>query len=172
MGSFAISVVGHDRPGIIAGVTGALAEPGGNIEDSSMTLLRGHFAWMLIVKVDKTAEELDATVSPLRRPDLAISVLELPAESGDQVNDSVPYWLTVHGADRPGIVSAITGEIAAVGGNLTNLSTRLAGDLYVVGADVDLPQDVDAAALQVKLTTVADALGVTASLRAADSDLL
>lgn len=37
---------------------------------------------------------------------------------------------------------------------------------------MDLPQDVDAAALQAKLTTVAHALGVTASLRAADSDVL
>lgn len=137
-----------------------------------MTLLRGHFAWMLIVNVDATAEDLDATVSPLRQPDLAISVLELSVESGEQTGDSTPYWLTVHGADRPGIVSAITGEIAAVGGNLTNLSTRLAADLYVVGADVDLPVDADAAALQVKLSKVADALGVTASLRAADSDVL
>ena len=42
--SFAITVVGHDRPGIIAEVTGALADLGGNLEDSSMTLLRGHFA--------------------------------------------------------------------------------------------------------------------------------
>ena len=39
--SLAVTVLGHDRPGIIAEVTGALAALGGNLEDSSMTLLRG-----------------------------------------------------------------------------------------------------------------------------------
>ena len=48
MAQLAISVVGPDRPGIIADLTGALAGAGANLEDSTMTLLRGHFAMMLI----------------------------------------------------------------------------------------------------------------------------
>ena len=44
----AITVLGHDRPGIIAETTGRLADLGLNLEDSTMTLLRGHFAMMLI----------------------------------------------------------------------------------------------------------------------------
>ena len=48
MSLIAVTVVGHDRPGIIADVTGRLAELGFNLEDSTMTLLRGHFAMMLI----------------------------------------------------------------------------------------------------------------------------
>ncbi|HEY3014183.1 MAG TPA: ACT domain-containing protein [Nocardioides sp.] len=43
-----ITVLGHDRPGIIAETTGILAGLGLNLEDSSMTLLRGHFAMTLI----------------------------------------------------------------------------------------------------------------------------
>ena len=37
----AITVLGHDRPGIIAETTGVLADLGLNLEDSTMTLLRG-----------------------------------------------------------------------------------------------------------------------------------
>ena len=39
----AVTVLGHDRPGIIAETTGRLAGLGLNLEDSTMTLLRGHF---------------------------------------------------------------------------------------------------------------------------------
>lgn len=170
--SIAITVVGHDRPGIIADVTGALAAHGGNIEDSSMSLLRGHFAWTLIVDLDAADEELEATVGPLRRKDLMISVLRLPAEDESNAVETVPFWLTVHGTDRAGIVSAITRVVADFGGNITNLSTRLAGDLYVIGADVDLPADAPLADVAAELTVVGNELGVTAHLRQADADTL
>ena len=42
---------GADRPGIVAAVTGVLVEHGGNLEDTSMTILGGHFAMMLVVAV-------------------------------------------------------------------------------------------------------------------------
>src|SRR5262245_19908901 len=44
----AITVVGKDRPGIIADVSAALSRLGLNLTDSTMTLLRGHFAMTLI----------------------------------------------------------------------------------------------------------------------------
>lgn len=170
--SIAITVVGHDRPGIVADVTGALASHGGNIEDSSMTLLRGHFVWTLLVATTANDEALEATLAPLRRPDLMISALRLPAEDAAERIETQQFFLSVHGADRPGIVSAITRVVADAGGNLTNLSTRLAGGLYVVGADVDLPIGVDTADLAATLTGVSTDLGVTARLIAVDSDVL
>jgi len=172
MSSYAITVVGHDRPGIIADVTGALAEHGGNLEDSSMTLLRGHFAWTLIVAVDASEQDLDATLESLREPQLKISVILLPDGQAGDAPQTLNFWLTVHGADRPGIVSALTGTIAEAGGNLTNLTTRLAGGLYVIGADAALPADTDIEVLIGKLTDNGAELGVTVSLRPADSDLL
>jgi predicted amino acid-binding ACT domain protein len=46
---FAVSVFGRDRPGIVAAVTRVLADAGCNLEDTSMTILRGHFAMMLVI---------------------------------------------------------------------------------------------------------------------------
>jgi hypothetical protein len=37
-----------DRPGIVADVSEVIYECGGNIEDSSMNLLRNHFALLLL----------------------------------------------------------------------------------------------------------------------------
>ena len=47
--------------------------------------------------------------------------------------------MTVHGADRLGIVARLAGVVAGAGGNITDLTTRLSGDLYVLLAEVDLP---------------------------------
>ena len=80
--------------------------------------------------------------------------------------------LTVHGGDRPGIVSAVIGEVAQVGGNVTDLTTRLAGDLYLLIAELDLPTPVYTDALAVALRSVADQLGVGVTLRPAESDEL
>ena len=48
MNELAITVVGQDRTGIVADVSGVLAGLGLNLTDSTMTLLRGHFAMTLI----------------------------------------------------------------------------------------------------------------------------
>jgi len=45
----AVSAIGADRPGIVAAVTGVLVDRGCNLEDASMSILRGHFAMMLVV---------------------------------------------------------------------------------------------------------------------------
>lgn len=171
MTSLAVTVVGHDRPGIVAEVTGAIAELGGNLEDSSMSLLRGHFAMTLIASLaDTEPESLAARLDHLTADGLFVSVIVMPAESfGEPGQEAV---LSIHGADRPGIVHAATSVIAAHRGNVTDLSTRLGRDMYVLTADVTFPPDAvlsDAAeALELALAP----LGVHASLRPSDPELL
>ena len=165
----AITVLGHDRPGIIAETTGSLAELGLNIEDSTMTLLRGHFAMMLITDGDADAATVEESLSGLTADgSLSVSVREVPAES--VVSRGTAYLLSVHGGDRPGIVSNVVAEVARVGGNITDLTTRLAGELYVLIAEVDLPTSADPAGLETALQAAATALGVEVTLRPLESD--
>ena len=167
-----MTVVGHDRPGIIAEATGLLAGLGANLEDSSMTLLRGHFAMVLVASADADAGEVEAALAPLAADGgLAVSVRQVPVEAPAGATGP-GYLLSVHGGDRPGIVSAVTAEVAAVGGNVTDLTTRLTGDLYVVLAEVDLPPGADDAALAGRLRAVGAELGVQVSLRAVEPDVL
>jgi glycine cleavage system transcriptional repressor len=86
--------------------------------------------------------------------------------------DGTSWILSVHGGDRPGIVSTVVGVIAGVGGNITDLTTRLAGDLYLLVAEVDLPAGADVAAVERDLAAVAADLGVGVTLRAAETDEL
>lgn len=166
----AITVLGHDRPGIIAETTRVLAALGLNIEDSTMTLLRGHFAMMLISAGSVDARDVEQALAPLAADGaLTVAVREVPEEPEHEAVGST-YVLTVHGGDRAGIVSAVVGEVAKVGGNITDLTTRLAGGLYVLAAEVDLPVAADVEGLQASLRAVGDSLGVGVTLRQVESD--
>ena len=77
----AVTVVGSERPGIIAEVTGLLAGAGVNLEDSSMTLLRGHFAWMIVCSAKQAAGEVESALVPVTAGGhLLVSVREIEPE--------------------------------------------------------------------------------------------
>jgi glycine cleavage system transcriptional repressor len=166
----AVTVIGHDRPGIIAETTRVLADLGLNLEDSTMTLLRGHFAMMLVCAGPAGSAEIEEALFGLTADgSLTVSVREVPEESAPEAVGA-SYVLTVHGGDRPGIVSSVVSEVARLGGNITDLTTRLAGELYLLVAEVDLPSGSDVSALETALAGVASDLGVGVSMRPAESD--
>ncbi|HWI44233.1 MAG TPA: ACT domain-containing protein [Nocardioides sp.] len=168
----AVTVLGHDRPGIIAAATAGLADLGLNVEDSTMTLLRGHFAMMLLCRGTATREQIESALDHLAAEgDLDVSVRPVideptPASGGSQ------WVLTVHGGDRPGIVSEVVAEVAAAGGNITDLTTRLAGELYLLVAELDLPAGADLDAVGGAIRAAAERVGVVATLRAVEADEL
>ena len=79
--------------------------------------------------------------------------------------------MTVHGADRLGIVARLAGVIAEAGGNITDLN-RLSGTLYVLVAEVDLPPSAEVMALQARLAEVSADLGVDTTMRLVENDQL
>jgi glycine cleavage system transcriptional repressor len=169
---FAITVIGHDRPGIIADTSEVLAGLGLNLTDSTMTLLRGHFAMTLICAGEPAAAEIESALRPLTAGgSLVASVREVGPEP-DEPPAGGHYVLSLHGADRLGIVAAVTRVLAGAGGNITDLTTRLTGDLYVLVAEVDLPATADLDRVAAELRVAGDELGVEAHLRPADVDVL
>ncbi|TYL45216.1 amino acid-binding protein [Nocardioides sp. BGMRC 2183] len=168
----AVTVLGHDRPGIIAETTAGLAGLGLNIEDSTMTLLRGHFAMMLLCRGSADGSQIEAALAPLAAGgdlDIAVRpVLDQPAHAGGGDR----WVLTVHGGDRPGIVSAVVGHVAALGGNITDLTTRLSGDLYLLVAELDVPAGVEPGVVEAGIRAAAEQVGVTATVRPVEADEL
>jgi len=57
-----VTVIGADRPGIVAGISSVLAEHNANIEDISQTVLRDLFAMVMLVDLS----EADVSVGELR----------------------------------------------------------------------------------------------------------
>ena len=167
MHELAITVIGPDRTGIVADVSEALAGVGANLTDSTMTRLRGHFT-MTLICTGPSVDEASAALSSLG--DVVTSVRSVAPES-DKPDGGDPYVVSVHGADRLGIVAAVTRVVAAAGGNITDLSTRLTGTLYVLIAEADLPAG-SADELAEQLAVAAAELGVEVTLRRAESEIL
>ena len=168
----AVTVLGDDRPGIVAEVTAALADLGGNLEDSTMTLLRGHFAMVVLVRTGASQAEVEAALQSVAAGGSLTVDVRVLADSGRRPDPGAAWTLRVHGADRPGIVAAVTRVVSAHGGNIVDLGTRLGADLYVLIAQVELPAAADTAALVSDLRAAAEALKVTIAFEPVDDEVL
>ena len=166
MPTLAVSALGLDRPGIIAGVAERLAAHGANVTDSRMAILRGHFSMTLIVE-GAEAEPLAADLAGLGLE--AWSVAEV-AEAGGAPRSQPTAVVSVHGADHPGILAAVTRVLADDGVNVCDMQTRLVERLYVMVIDVAVPPGLEG--LEERLQAVAEEQGVTLTLRAVDTDVL
>lgn len=164
---FAVTAIGQDRPGIVAGFTQALLQLGCNLADCSMSLLRDQFAMILLVEapVEVTSTRLSAAMQEPAR-ELGLQVVTTPVAPGRPATDSLPFVVSVYGRDRPGFVHAFAQALGEAGVNITDLRSHLAGeDLYAMILDVAVPASVDPEELVRGLQEIADRLEVTLTVR-------
>jgi len=186
VGLYAVTVIGRDRPGAVAEVTRAVAG-GGAIGDSSMSLLGGHLAMTFVVSAGLSGDLLGESLTR-GIPGLAVAVTDLApapvapsaapgsavppvpaASSGDLTDDGPPglaYALTLHGPTRTDVLPVATGLLAEVGCAVTSMTTRVAGNLFVLVADVELPAQADVASLMRAMAAALD--GFRIAFRPAD----
>ncbi len=174
MARFTISVSGVDRPGIVAALTQVLAEAGCNLEDATMTILRGQFAMMLVTAGPADPESLrQALTTEAQRLDVHVN-LRTVGTGADGAEHGTPHVVTVYGADRPGLVARVSERLAAHQGNITGMTTRVVGEpepVYVMHVEVDL--DAEAAeATRADLDTLSSELDVEIRLHADQADVL
>jgi glycine cleavage system transcriptional repressor len=120
-----LTVVGDDQPGIVAKLTDALYRGGFNLGEASMVRLGGNFTVMLMVEgADALAlEQLVRPVTDALHLHLHIDPIRGALHRHQQPN----IQITVHGADRPGIVAQITGVLAGAGFNILDLNSDVGG---------------------------------------------
>jgi glycine cleavage system transcriptional repressor len=170
-----VSVMGYDRPGIVAAVAKVLFDNVCNIEALSQTVLMGQFAMIVVAaplagsSVATLQTELEALAAQMK---LAIHVRTLnPAEhrTFDAGNDAESFVITVRGEDRPGLVYAITTILAEQGVNITCLGAEVVPvdqrlD-YIQIYEVDIPRDTDFSRIQQALREKGAAIGVTVDMQ-------
>ncbi len=127
-----LTLVGEDRPGIVARVTDALFRSGWNLGEASMIRLGGNFTIMMMVS---GGGDIRAVLEP------AIADLQLRLHvdpiQGELHQHRIPnIQVRVNGADRAGIVSQVTGVLAETGFNILELESDVAGSreqpLYIM----------------------------------------
>lgn len=172
-----VSVMGHDRPGIVAGVSKVLFENACNIEALSQTVLMGQFAMIVIVSLLKGGsiaglqKDLEALGG---RMNLTIDIRsvdpheQLPFPAAETEH----FVITVRGEDRPGLVAAITEILAQEEINITRLGAEVVpvgGRLeYIQIYEVDIPKVLDFAHIQQALRDRGAEIGVTVDMQHGD----
>lgn len=168
----AVTVVGNDRPGIVAGVTRALFESGCNLQDVTSTILRGHFAMTLIVSAptDVSAGELEERLRPVAE-ELRLVITARDVQEADVEIASATHMVSVYGADQPGIVYRVAEELARSGFNITALTSRVIGseDQPVYALMLEVIADEE---LETRLDHLRAELGMDVSVHPIASDLL
>lgn len=168
-----ISVIGYDRPGIIAAISRALFEQGCNIENVSQTILQSQFAGVFIASIPSefTVESLsrklekDMTAMGLQ---VHLMPFSLQPPCFQNIN-SQPFVITTQGPDRKGLVAGITEVIARHGANVTNLQAvfkggEIPGDNIMI-YEVDIPESTDWQAFNVDLRARASDLNLQISIQ-------
>lgn len=170
---YAVSVVGKDRTGIVAGISEVLFRLGCNIADSSCTMLAGEFAMILIVShprpfsKTKLHDDLKPVCDSLG---MSLAVRTLHAdEISRQETDAEICLISVYGADQPGIVYRVTRELAAIGINIMDLNTKLIGTpeepVYVMMLDAAIPEGQTPEGVEALLADLKKELNVEIGVR-------
>jgi len=173
-----LSISGHDRAGIVRDVSEAMLHLNANIEDSSMTALRGRFTMMLIVKL---AEEdglgaVKAALAELeQRTGLTVQSQPLGSDEAMVMPQEPDCVVTVTGADKPGIVFEVTDVLAAHEVSIVDVSTRSRdsgdrGDLYMMALEAF--SDGRAESLRAPLEAVASRLGIDVEVHILDETVI
>jgi len=173
MNQFAISAMGTDQPGIVAAVGEALLALDGNIDDSSMTILGGQFAMLLVVNVDQDRDSLEtALVAVADRFGLKLEVRDAePHPFSDQDRDD--YVVAAYGPDRAGLVSTLSRVLADVHANINDFGSRLGADnTFAMWFNVSLVDGTDLEQLGNQLDLAGRELGLDVRLYRAEAEEL
>ncbi len=172
---YALSAIGTDRPGIVADVAGLIYESGGNLEDSSMTLLGNQFA--LLILLSGSGEEFQFRLSAGCKRlewEKRLSIFLTPVEESTalpQAKAGANYELTTTGMDRMGIVYHVARVLAGEGINIADMHTRITPSpetgtpVFSMRVELQVPAGVSPSELQKKLNGVSEKLAVEITLK-------
>lgn len=168
-----LSVLGQDRPGIVAAISKVLFQQNCNIENVSQTSLQSEFAGIFIIAMPPTLalETLKHRLTDeLQRLDMHVHIKPLqPQDSAEPPVKFESFVITTRGPDRKGLVAGITEVIANHGANITNLQAVFKGGEdpgdNIMIYEVDVPIDVEQKILDQQLRQRAKELSLEISIQ-------
>lgn len=174
---FVLFVIGEDRPGIVAAVSGVLYKNNFNIEDSSMTILERYFAMILIIssKVRYSIPLLKKKFKEVEKKlNLYISIKRImPVREKEEIFiNAEPHIITLIGSDRIGIVHKITNLIAERNINITDVKTEIIGEektpIYTMILELEIPPEINIKKFRSSLFRLEKELNVKITLKPID----
>ncbi len=173
---FILSAIGKDRPGIVADVSEVIYDCGGNIEDSSMSLLRNNFALLLLFSTER--EEVNQKLSTgLKRLEwekkLTVFFSPIPLEEAHpKAKEPMErFEITTSGIDHAGIVYKVCRLLADRGVSIADMETHRVASaesgtpLFEMDIGIDVPRLISEQDLREDLRHLADELVIDLVLK-------
>lgn len=168
METLVLTVIGDDRPGLVATLSGRLTAHGALWERSQMSRLAGKFAGIVeAVVATEDVDELVADLDGLAAQGLAVSITRTSTAPQTPTHR---LSLELVGADRPGIVAEVSALLAARHISIEELETSVrhapmaGGMLFEAHAVLGAPASADESELRAALESLADELMVDVAL--------
>jgi glycine cleavage system transcriptional repressor len=166
-----VSVLGQDRPGIVASVSSILYDHGCNIEDLTQTILQAEFAAILLV--DCPASCLNVLQDDLSRAlealDLSVFVRAAASTAPQGPKTSTPLVVTTSGTDCSGQVARVSEVIKQAGGNIVELKavrhTETDDARFIMIFEIDFPGSSDQAVFRKNLGDACRGFGLDFSVQ-------
>lgn len=172
MNKFVLSVIGKDKPGILANISAILFRHGCNIEDVSQTILQTEFASIFIVlnPEDHPLEVIGRALNEaLAGMELSAHLRPMTAAPASAPAASQPFVITTRGVDKPGTIAAVTTAIASLSCNVANfraIITQEDGvDEMIMIFEVDMPMGVEHRQLRQVMQEVCGRFGLDVSVQ-------
>ncbi len=166
---YIISVMSRDRVGIVADVSSALKNLGGNLEDLSQSVMRGYFTMILLVSFpeERSPEEILQSIHAVK----GMSEFQLGLVPYEETHAPVKYdkdslyILTASGPDRAGLVASLTTYLREKDINILDLTTKFDQGIYIMMFQLHLPEGTDVAKLKRSLQIAMESEGLKVELR-------
>ena len=162
-----ISLIGHDRIGLVEELSKLVVESQGNIEASRMAHLGGEFATLMFVTLpSESYEDLTLKVNKLTAEGFKVIITETKHQDPSNYTGWLPYQIEVSGADHEGIIHKVSHQIAGFGINIESMDTNVVKapisgtPLFTLNAVVSVPPELTYHDLNEKLQAVGDELNV------------
>lgn len=138
-----ISVMSKDRTGIVADITGAIYELGGDLADLNQSTLGGYLTMILFATFDgditpaMLMDRIDAIDSPTTLDVVAREIKKPPDPALSELPPKT-YIMTTQGLNRKGLVYGVSSFCFEHDINILDLATTIKGDIYTMVLQLDL----------------------------------
>jgi glycine cleavage system transcriptional repressor len=169
---YIITLMAANRVGILAALSTALTELGGDLQEVSQTVMQRFFTIILAADFPDHREP-QVVVDHIRGVCRPYGVEVCLKDPSHEVLQSPPtgnvekYFLTLTGHDTPGIIRQISARLAEEGIDITDLyAVRESPDRsFIMILELAVPGGVDALKLQREVETLGGPIGLSAALQ-------
>jgi glycine cleavage system transcriptional repressor len=171
---------GVDKKGIVYGLSSLLSDHDFNIEDSSMLMLRRTFSVIMLLSNEKGPNEAEFEKDLAAFMNKNSMTADIRQVSEKEMKEYSPagdsYMISISGADKPGIVKAMTGILFKSGANIIGLETKSAEKTkphaYYMFLEADVPGNKNMKKIEAALKKYGDKIGVHVAVNRVEKSIL